>query len=96
MAETEIKTQEEKKKRSVKRSPSYPMITLEESITKAKILWSKDKNNPIHWKAAYKDLGYNYIGGYGGRVLAALKKFGLIEENKDDVVLTKDAVDLAL
>jgi hypothetical protein len=89
-------TQEIKQRKARKRSPGYPMISLEEAIQRAKILWDEDKNNPIPIKAAYEHLGYKSEGGYGGRVLAAMKHFGLIYEKQNDINLTNEAVDLAL
>ncbi|KQC06800.1 MAG: hypothetical protein APR62_07500 [Smithella sp. SDB] len=88
--------QEKKVSKRGKRSPGYPMISLEEAIQRAKILWDKDKNNPIPLRAVFEHLGYKNIGGYGGRVLSALKQFGLINEKKGDIRLTDEAVDLAL
>ena len=88
--------QEKKERKARKRSPGYPMISLEEAIQRAKILWDKDKNNLIPLGAAYEHLGYKFIGGYGGRVIAALKKFGLISEKQGGIILTEEAVDLAL
>lgn len=85
-----------KKRKTAKRSPGYPMLSLEESIQKAKILWDKDKNNPIPLGAAFEHLGYKTIGGYGGRVFSAMKQFGLIYQSKNDIILTSEAVDLAL
>ncbi|MEW6616791.1 MAG: hypothetical protein AB1401_15165 [Thermodesulfobacteriota bacterium] len=87
---------EKKTRKQGKRSPGYPMISLEEAIQKAKILWEKDKNNPIPLKAAYEHLGYKAGSTYGARVLAAMKKFGLIYEKQNDIILTDEAIDLAL
>ena len=87
---------DKKKRKSRKRSPGYPMLGLEESIQRAKILWDKDKNNPIPLEVAYKHLGYGFVGGYGGRVLAAMKHFDLISEKQDIILLTSNAVDLAI
>ncbi len=85
-----------KKRKTAKRSPGYPMLSLDESIQKAKILWDKDKNNPIPLGAAFEHLGYKTIGGYGGRVFSAMKQFGLIYQKKNDIHLTSEAIDLAL
>jgi hypothetical protein len=89
-------TQEKKLVKRGKRSPGYPLISLEEAVQRAKILWDKDKNSPTPILAAYEHLGYKTIGGYGGRVLSALKQFGLIYEKQGDIILTNEAVDLAL
>jgi hypothetical protein len=86
----------EKKKRSIKRSPGYPMISLQEAIEKAKALWGKDKNNNIPLQAAYQHLGYQSMGGYAARIMAALKKFELISEDKGSIKLTNEAIDIIL
>ena len=77
------------------RSPAYPVIDLKEAISKAVTLWEKDKTNPIPRVVAFKHLGYGR-GGYAGRVIAALRHFDLISEKSGDIVLTQNAVDLAL
>src|SRR5208283_1821517 len=87
---------QENKKRKVQRSPGYPMLSLEEAIQKIKILWEKDRNKTIPIEAAYSHLGYKTMGGYASRVIAAMKKFGLIYEKQNDIILTDEAVDLAL
>jgi hypothetical protein len=69
---------------------------LEEAIEKTKILWEKDKKNTMHTEVVFEHLGYKHIGGYGARVVAALKKFDLISESKGCIVLTDCAVDLML
>jgi len=87
---------ERKPRRPGKRSPGYPMISLDEAVQKAKILWDKDKNNYIPLAAAYEHLGYKSPGGYAARIIAALKKFELISEKQNAIKLTEEAVDLAL
>jgi hypothetical protein len=87
---------EKKARKKGKRSPGYPMIGLEEAIQRAMILWEKDQNNNIPVEVAYEHLGFKTTAGYAARVIAALKKFGLISERQDDIMLTTEAVDLAL
>lgn len=81
------------KKRRV-RSPSYPLIGLSEALTKSEILYSKDKALPIPKDVAFSHLGYSPTAGFGGRVIAALKQFGLLKEVQKHVQLTQRAVDL--
>ena len=88
--------EENTKKKKRVRSPAYPMIDLKESIAKANTLWNKDRSNPVPMDAAYEHLGYRKKGGYGGRVIAALKQFDLIYEKHGDIILTQNAIDLAL
>jgi effector-binding domain-containing protein len=72
------------------------MLSLEEAIQKIKILWEKDRNKTIPIEVAYSHLGYKTIGGYASRVIAAMKKYGLIYEKQNDIILTEEAIDLAL
>jgi hypothetical protein len=94
--EKEKEKKERKPRKPGKRSPGYPMISLDEAIQKAKILWDKDKNNDIPLAAAYEHLGYKSKGGYPARIIAALKKFELISEKQNGIKLTEEAVDLVL
>ena len=83
-------------KKSRTRSPGYPMIDLKEAILKAKTLWDENKVSPMHLSAVYENLGYQSEGGYAARVVSALKQFALISEKDSDIILTQNAVDLAL
>ncbi len=94
--EKEKEKKERKPRKPAKRSPGYPMISLEEAIQRAKTLWDNDKDNYIPLAAAYEHLGYKAKGSYGARIISALKKFDLISEKQDDIKLTEDAIDLAL
>lgn len=87
---------EMRRKKIIKRSPGYPIFSLEEALVRARKLWKEDRNNKMHIDTVYEHLGYESQGGYGARVIAALKKFGLISQSKDDIVLTADAVDIML
>lgn len=84
------------RKKAITRSPSYPMISLEEAIKRVKLIWEKDGNNKIPQEVAIQHLGYKQKTSYSSRIIAALKKFGLINEEQNDIILTKNAVDLAI
>jgi len=62
------------------RSPSYPGIGLEAAITRAKALYKEENRNYAHVDTAIGHWGYKPKSGAGLVVLAALKKFGLIDE----------------
>jgi len=94
--EKEEEKKERKPRQAGKRSPGYPMISLEEAVQKAMTLWEKDRNNLIPIEAAYEHLGYKSKAGYAARVIAALKKFELIFEKQSTIKLTDEAVDLML
>jgi len=91
-----MKDQNRKPRKKAVRSPGYPMISLEEAVNKINILWEKEKSNPIPKEAALKYLGYTTTKGYSARILSAMKQFGLISEENDDIKLTQDAIDLAI
>ena len=88
--------EQKKRKKKVIRSPGYPMISLEEALQKTNILWEKEKSNPIPKEVALKHLGYKTTLGYSARILSALKQFDLILEEKGDIKLTQNAIDLSI
>lgn len=63
------------------RSPGFPVIPLEEAISKLQIIYNKDKLAFINVDAMILHLGYKGgRGGSAGRVIAALKHYGLLDE----------------
>ncbi len=84
------------RKKNVQRSPSYPMIGLEEAIQKVKKIFEKSGNNWIPIESAIEDMGYKQKTSYTLRIMAALKKFNLISEKQGDIILTQEAIDLAV
>jgi hypothetical protein len=72
------------KKRVVQRSPSYPAISLEDAITKVRLVFNYDRRNYTAPEVILKHLGYNEVrGGTGGRALSALRQYGLLDEKND-------------
>lgn len=69
-------------KRAVKkgRSPSYPGIPLETAIERARLVWDKEKGHPAPPEAVLGHWGYSVKSSNGLITLAALKKFGLLED----------------
>lgn len=82
------------------RSPSYPAIDLAEAIGKARQLYSHANRRPLPVDSAIAQWGYSSGSGTGLQRLAALKKFGLLEDegNKDQrvVKLTPLALEIVL
>lgn len=91
---------EEGKGRKRGRSPSYPAINLKIALEKASILYQKEGKHPTPTSTAMSDMGYSPRSGAGIVALAALKKFGLIEDEgsgPDRVVKLSDlALDIIL
>lgn len=62
------------------RSPSYPAIDLEEAVEKARLLLDREGRHWVPVDTALEAWGYSQASGAGMVVLAALKKFGLLED----------------
>jgi len=72
-----VDTPEPKKKKG--RSPSYPAITLEAAIQRAQQLWDAERQHPTPIDTIVKHWKYKSLSGPASLTLAALKKYGLIE-----------------
>jgi len=81
----------ELKKRKVKRSPNFPVISLEEAIINTEKLYKADGRAGSLRETVYKHLGYKGEHGASRTVFSALKKFGLIREEGNQIYLTKDS-----
>lgn len=62
------------------RSPSYPSIDLETALEKAKIVLQKEGRHYAPVSVICKDWGYTENSSNGSLILAALLKFGLMED----------------
>lgn len=75
-----MEAQDEKHKRKVHRSPSYPAFDLTEAITKATTVYEKEKRSATTAEVLAGHMGYSAAVGPGGRAVSALRQYGLIEE----------------
>ena len=73
--------QQEKEKRKVHRSPSYPAFDLAEAISKAQAVYKGEKRSATTAEVIASHMGYSQANGPGGRAVSALRQYGLIEEN---------------
>lgn len=62
------------------RSPSYPAIDLKEAVLRARAIYQIERRNWAHVDAVLHHWDYRPKSGHGLVVLAALKKFGLMED----------------
>jgi hypothetical protein len=76
MSETETPAAPRRKKRP--RSPSYPGITLEQAIDRARVIYDKEARNAAPFEAILDHWGYSPRSGAGSVALAALRKYGLL------------------
>lgn len=82
------------------RSPSYPAIDLEQALDKARVLYLKEGKGSIPVSVAATDWGYKPTSSAGPLAVAALKKFGLLDDEGNSaarkVTLTRSALNLLL
>lgn len=68
------------KKRARTRSPAYPSICLEAAIERAQVIYRNENRNAAHVDVIIGHWGYEQGSSNGLRAIAALKQFGLLEE----------------
>lgn len=82
------------------RSPSYPAIDLQDALQRASALYKIEKQHYTPVQTAMEHWGFGPSSSQGQVILAALKKFGLIEDEgrgpQRQVRLTKDAVSMII
>lgn len=87
---------EEERRKKKGRSPSYPAISLKIAIEKASMLYQKEGRHATPTGTALSDMGYSTTSGAGIVALAALKKFGLVEDEGSGMDRVVKITDLAL
>jgi hypothetical protein len=78
------------------RSPSYPAINLEAAIQRARELYEKERQHPTPASTVARHWGYKSLNGPAAVTLAALKKFGLAEDEGSGDARRARVSDLAL
>jgi hypothetical protein len=87
-----VQKHEDTKKRH--RSPSYPAIGLRDAVERVRHLYAKDGKAGAPPKIAAVHIGFQTPHGQAMSVLAALKKFGLLDEVKDRLVPSQRAIEI--
>jgi len=78
------------------RSPSYPAINLESAIQRAQALYTKERQHSTPVATIVKHWGYKSSSGPASLTLAALKKFGLVEDEGVGAARRAKVSDLAV
>jgi len=74
------------------RSPNFPSLALPDAIKKAATIYEKDKRNHISGPVALEHLGYGKnVSGSAGRVLSAMRQFGLIDDVPNEKYRVSDS-----
>lgn len=74
------------------RSPNYPACGLDDAVAMARSLWDKEKRTAVPANVAATAIGYKSLSGPARVNLAAMKKYGLLEDSRDGMRVS----DLAL
>jgi hypothetical protein len=82
------------------RSPSYPSFNLREAIEKARAFWNSEKRHPAPIDAVARDWNYEPKSSAVMLAVAALKKYGLLDDvgsgSQRQVKLTDSALKILL
>lgn len=86
--------------RKVHRSPAYPSLTLPDAVARAATLFDSEKRNSFDPDVALSHWGYEAGSANGMRAVAALKQYGLLDENRGEgereLKLTELAIDVLM
>jgi hypothetical protein len=68
------------------RSPNFPAMALADAVQKVRTIYGQDRRTPTSAAVMLSHLGYGKnVSGSAGRVLAALKQYGLLDEVGDNL-----------
>lgn len=74
------------------RSPKYPRLPLREAIERVGQVYRAEHTHKVEKLAVAKDLGYGSLNGASVSLIGTLKSYGLLQEDKEGVRVTDDAV----
>lgn len=78
------------------RSPRYPNVSLQDAISRARMIYEREHMSPLTPEVAAEAMGYSSLNGASLKMISSLKKYGLLEGRGDDVRLTREAQTLVI
>ena len=72
--------QKGKPKKTLHRSPAYPAINFNEAVNRLRVIYDHERRAVTSANVIFKHLGYPGKTGPAGRVLSALRQYGLLDE----------------
>lgn len=78
------------------RSPNYPIISLAEALPRIQAVYDKERTHAADADVVARDLGYGSLNGASRGIISALRKFGLLAEEGEQVKVSNDALDILL
>lgn len=90
-AQESTATSEQRKRH---RSPGYPTVSLRDAVERVRLFYKEDGKAGAAPELAAKHIGYSTAHGGAFSTLAALKKFGLVEDRAGRIVTTPRAIEI--
>mgnify|MGYP006437255605 CR=1 FL=1 len=78
------------------RSPNYPVIDLGDAVDKVRRIYESERNHTASRQVLAVAMGYAGITGSSAKMLAALKKYGLLEGRGESLRVSEDALAILL
>jgi hypothetical protein len=72
--------QKDKPKKTLHRSPAYPAINFNEAVNRLRVIYDYERKAITSANVIFNHLGYPGKTGPAGRVLSALRQYGLLDE----------------
>ena len=76
------------------RSPRYPQLPLREAIERVNKVWQANRTYRVEKVSVARALGYGGVNGASTSLIGTLKQYGLLDENKEGVMVTQAAVSI--
>lgn len=76
------------------RSPQYPIVSLQEAINKARLVWEKDYQSELPREVIAEHMGYKSLNGKSLGILSTVGKYGLLEGRGDQTKVSDLAVQI--
>lgn len=76
------------------RSPNFPGLSLSEAIKRADELYQREKKAPVPATNAVEAWGYTGLHGVSLRIIGALRQYGLLDVEGDDVRVSDRAMQI--
>jgi len=77
------------------RSPNYPAVGLSEAVSMAQSIWNREKRSNLSPESVVQAWGYSGMSGVARTKIAAMKKYGLFDEdNEGDLRLSDRAMNI--
>lgn len=77
------------------RSPKYPNISLAEALHRVRLVFDKDRSNPLDREVVAQHMGYSGLSGASDKVIGSIMQFGLFERvAKGEIRVSQRAIDI--